>query len=136
MLYNALVVEDDRNLAQSLANQLGVLGHIVGIAYSPRMAIQQLNQVIPDVIFLDINMPGVSGLEVLGFLRRDPATAKVPVIVVSAEEDLGTKRAAFEAGANYYIVKPATLEELEVGLDRVMQKSPPPGLSKHSGASR
>lgn len=136
LLYNALIVEDDRRMAESLAAQLGVLGHTVSIAYGPRMAMQLLNQVIPDIIFMDINMPGVNGLEVLRFLRRDPVTAKVPVIIVSADESITTKSAAFEAGANHYLVKPPVLEEIEAALAHVMRTAPPPGLPSTDGRSR
>lgn len=125
MLYNALIVEDDRQAAQSLAAQLSVLGHTVAIAYGPRMAIQQLNQVIPDVIFMDLNMPGVNGLEVLRFLRRDPVTAKVPVVIVSANDTEDIKKSAYEAGANSYLVKPPMLEDLEAVLQRVITVPPP-----------
>ncbi|MBN1202170.1 MAG: response regulator [Anaerolineae bacterium] len=128
MLYNVLIVEDDRQTADSLAAQVGVLGHTVAIAYGPRMAIQHLNQVIPDVIFLDVNMPGVNGLEVLRFLRRDPMTAKVPVVIISAEEVDSIRQQAFEAGANHYLVKPPTLEDIESAIKDVMTKCPPPGL--------
>jgi two-component system phosphate regulon response regulator PhoB len=129
MLYNVLVVEDDRQTAESLVAQLGVLGHTVAMALSPRVALQQLNQVIPDVIFMDMNMNGVSGLEVLRFLRRDPTTAAVPVVIVSAEEADSIKLAAREAGANYYIVKPPTLEQLEEALALVLNGTPPPDVS-------
>lgn len=130
MLYNVLVVEDDRQTAESLAAQLGVLGHTVAISLSPRAALQQLNQVIPDVIFMDMNMPGVNGLEVLRFLRRDPTTAAVPVVIVSAEEEDEIKKAAREAGANHYIVKPPTIEQLEEALANVI-KLTPPGVSSN-----
>jgi CheY-like chemotaxis protein len=126
MLYNVLVVEDDRQTAESLAAQIGVLGHTVAVVYSPRMALRQLNQVIPDVIFMDINMPGVNGLEVLRFLRRDPITAKVPVIIISAEDDKSVQQASLEAGANHYIVKPPTLEDIEAALNHVLSEAPPP----------
>ncbi len=125
VLYNVLIVEDDRRMAQSLAGQIGVLGHTVAIAYGPRMALQQLNEVIPDVIFMDINMPGIDGLEVLRFLRRDPMTVDVPVVIVSAEEQAESKKAATEAGANYYIVKPPTLEEIEKALELVVHLTLP-----------
>ncbi|MEP0761416.1 MAG: response regulator [Chloroflexota bacterium] len=124
MLYNVLIVEDDRQMAQSLAAQIGVLGHTVVIAYGPRMAIQQLNQVIPDVIFMDLNMPGLNGLEVLRFLRRDPTTATVPVVIVSASDDKETITAALEAGANDYIVKPPTIDAIEQALARVVTLPP------------
>ena len=130
MLYNILVVEDDRRMAQSLAAQIGVLGHTVAISYGPRMALQQLNEVIPDVIFMDINMPGIDGLEVLRFLRRDPMTKDVPVVIVSAEEQAESKKAAIEAGANYYIVKPPTLEEIEKALELVVHVNVPEDSQK------
>lgn len=120
MLYNVLVVDDDRRTAQGLAAMIGVLGHTVGIAYGPRMAIQQLNEVIPDVIFLDVNMPGVTGLEVLRYLRRDPYTASVPVVIVSANDTAEEKKQALEAGANHYIVKPPTMEEIESALAKML----------------
>jgi chemotaxis family two-component system response regulator PixH len=125
MLYNVMIVEDDRRMAESLAAQLGVLGHIVSIALGPRMALKQLDQVIPDVIFMDINMPGVNGLEVLRFLRRDPLTAKVPVVIVSAEEAEPARKEAMEAGANYYIVKPPLIDDIEVALKSVMKNTFP-----------
>jgi two-component system chemotaxis response regulator CheY len=130
VLYNVLIVEDDRRMAQSLAGQIGVLGHTISIAYGPRMALQQLNEVIPDVIFMDINMPGIDGLEVLRFLRRDPMTKDVPVVIVSAEEQQESQKAALEAGANYYIVKPPTLEEIEKVLDMVVHLSLPDDAEK------
>jgi twitching motility two-component system response regulator PilH len=125
MRYNILIVEDDRRTAQSLANQLKVLGHTVAISYGPRMAIQQLNQVIPDVIFMDMNMPGVNGLEVLRFLRRDPITSKVPVVIVSANDSPADFKAAAEAGANHYLIKPPMLEDIEAAINKVITIQPP-----------
>ncbi len=125
MLYNVLIVEDDRKMAATLAEQVRVLGHTVSTVYSPRMAMQQLNQVIPDVILMDINMPGVNGLEVLRFLRRDPVTERVPVIIVSANDSQEVIQAAMEAGANYYLVKPPMLEDIERALEHSITIKPP-----------
>jgi CheY-like chemotaxis protein len=125
MLYNVLIVEDDRRTAQSLAAQIGVLGHTVAIAYGPRMAMQQLEEVIPDVIFMDLNMPGINGLEVLRYLKRDPMTARVPVVIITAEDSASVKQTAFEAGADYYIVKPPMLEDIEAALNTVIHLSLP-----------
>ncbi|NDJ74946.1 MAG: response regulator [Chloroflexi bacterium] len=136
MLYNILIVEDDRHMAQSLAAQVGVLGHTVSIAYGPRMAMQQLNQVIPDIIFMDINMPGVDGLEVLRFLRRDPITAKVPVIIVSAEDASSFKQKALEAGAQAYIVKPPMMDDIESALQTAMSQVPPPPTRASGNGSK
>ncbi len=119
MLYNVLIVEDDPKMAQSLAAMIGVLGHTVGIAYGPRMALKQLNEVIPDVIFLDWNMPGINGLEVLRFLRRDPYTRDVPVVLVSANDSQEEINKALQAGADHYIVKPPSIEEIEAVLEKI-----------------
>jgi CheY-like chemotaxis protein len=121
MLYNVLIVEDDRTTADTLADQIRLLGHTVATTYSPRSAMQSLSEVIPDVIFMDINMPGVDGIEVVRFLRRDPTTAQVPVNIVTAEEAESIKHSALHAGANAYLLKPPTLEEIETTLKRVMK---------------
>lgn len=126
MLYNVLIVDDDRRTAESLAAQVCVLGHTVATAYGPRMAMQHLSEVIPDVIMLDLNMPGVNGLEVVRFLRRDPATVRVPVVIVSASDAQDTIRQALATGANHYLIKPTTLEEIEHALDVVMRDHLPP----------
>lgn len=121
MRYNILIVEDDRQMAESLAAQVAVLDHQPTISYGARAAIQLLLQVIPDVIFMDINMPGVDGLEVLRYLRRDPTTVNVPVVIVSAEDQNVARQAALDAGANYYIVKPPMLEDIEKALETVIK---------------
>jgi CheY-like chemotaxis protein len=130
MPYNILVVDDDKKTANSLADLLRLLGHTVSVAFGPRSALYQLNNVIPDVLLLDVNMPGVDGLEICRYLRRDPTTAGVPIIIVSANEERAHQEAAIQAGANYYIVKPAMLDDLERALGRVMTPAAPPGSTK------
>jgi len=125
MRCNVLIIEDDRRTADSLGAQVSVLGHTVALAYGARMALHQLGQVIPDVILLDINMPGVDGLEVLRFLRREPPTAGVPVLVNTANDSHEMRLAAREPGANAYLVKPPMLEDIERAIDRVGIVNPP-----------
>ena len=125
MLYNILVVDDDKNTAVYLADLLRLLGHTVNVAFGPRGALYKLNNVIPDMLFLDVNMPGVDGLEICRYLRRDPATAKIPVVIVSANDERAHQEAAFLAGANYYIVKPAMIEDLEKAIEQVMSPAMP-----------
>ena len=75
-------------------------------------------------------MPGVDGLEICRYLRRDPATADVPVVVVSANEEKAHQDEALLAGANYYIVKPAMFDDLQKALDQVMAPATPPEPGK------
>ena len=126
MAYRILVVDDNKQTASFLADMLTLLGHNVTLALGSRGAIYRVKQVKPDVIFMDVNMPGVDGLEVCRYLRRDPATSVVPVVIVSANDEQSHKDAAIAAGANYYIVKPAMMEEVEKALGLVMSPTAPP----------
>ena len=131
--YNVLIVDDDKKTANYLADMLRLLGHTVSVAIGPRSALNQLGQVIPDVLFLDVNMPGVDGLEICRYLRRDPISANLPIIIVSANEEQAHKQNAYMAGANYYIVKPAMMDDIEQALEIVLRPDAPknPGSPKN-----
>lgn len=130
MPYRILVVDDNKQAAGFLADMLILLGHNVALALGSRGAIYRVKQVKPDIVFMDVNMPGVDGLEVCRYLRRDPVTAAIPVVIVSANDEQAHKDAALAAGANYYIVKPPTMEEVERALAQVMSPSAPPNPGK------
>ena len=120
MPYNVIVVDDDRKTANYISDMLRLLGHTVLTMFTPRSAIRQLGEVVPDVIFLDVNMPGIDGFEVCRYLRRDPVTAELPIVVISANSESTYKDIAVMAGANLYLVKPVSIEELEAALSSVL----------------
>jgi CheY-like chemotaxis protein len=109
----ALVVDDNRIMCDSLVQMISFLGVEAYPAYGPRAGILSLIKTTPDVVFLDINMPGVSGLEVLAYLRREPRLEKVPVVVVTSDDQPQTATSAYQRGVIKVIIKPATLEALE-----------------------
>ena len=111
-----LVVDDNVAMADALCSMLSVLDVEAIAAYGSRSALQTLERVQPDVVFLDLNMPGVNGIEVLTFLKREPRLENVPVIVVTSDDQPETHHKAQEAGALQVIVKPATIESLERAL--------------------
>jgi CheY-like chemotaxis protein len=115
----ALVVDDARVAAATIAEALQLLGYETHIAYGPRPAIESLNRRIPDVILLDINMPGMDGVEVCRYLRRDPLTAKVPIIAVSSEVEETIVAQVRQAGANAFLSKPIDMDALERALQDV-----------------
>ena len=119
MPYNIMVIDDDHRAAAYLADLLRLGGHSVVIVHSPRNAMRVLNEVVPDVLFVDVNLPGIDGFEVCRFLRRDPLTEAVPIIIVSAHGEQSYRDMAVAAGANVYLVKPAMLEDLEKALQDV-----------------
>jgi CheY-like chemotaxis protein len=120
--YNVLVIDDSKQTATDMAEALRMLGHTVSIAFNPRSAIHILSEVIPDVVFLDISMPGVDGLEVCRYLRRDPLTADIPIVIVSANSEQAYKDAASAAGANGYLVKPALMDDMDSAILKVVKR--------------
>jgi CheY-like chemotaxis protein len=113
MMINALVIDDNRLTADSLCQLLTLLEVSAQPAYGPRAAMMALTERVPDIVFLDINMPGVSGFEVLAYLRREPRYIDIPVVVVTADDDRATAKRAQKGGAIAVIIKPATFESLE-----------------------
>src|SRR5262249_51832582 len=107
-----LVVEDDAAL-RSLAEQLlEEAGYDVKLAASGRAGLEALEKSVPDVIVLDIMMPDIDGREVCRQIRARNETKAVPVIFVSAVDDLQEKMRAFDAGGNDFVCKPYDEAEL------------------------
>ena len=112
----ALVIDDTREMAESLRKLLSLFGVQADIAYGSRTAMQNLRLSQPDIVFLDINMPGVDGFEVLGFLRREPGMRNVPVVVVTSDDQPETRSRVEQSGVLALVVKPATAESIETAL--------------------
>ena len=112
----ALVIDDNRQTADALHQMLDVLGVEARVSYGSGPALELLQTLTPRLILLDVNMPGVDGLEVLSFLRREPRLAPIPVIVITSDDQPETKKRVMEGGATAMLIKPATLDALEGAL--------------------
>ena len=117
----ALVVDDTRIAATTIARALSLLGYQTKVAYSPRAAIESIFKRMPDVILLDINMPGIDGVEVCRYLRRDPRTRQVPIIAMSSEAQEEIVTQVREAGANAFLAKPMDIDALERTLNGILK---------------
>jgi CheY-like chemotaxis protein/phosphoribosyl 1,2-cyclic phosphodiesterase len=107
-----LVVDDDPDI-RALANQaLSQDGHIVIEASSGREALASIEAQAPDLLVLDLVMPVQGGLEVLKILRSRPATAALPIVLLTAMDDEANTRAGFELGATDYLTKPFSTPQL------------------------
>jgi DNA-binding response OmpR family regulator len=118
-----LIVDDDTNMGQTLADMVGLFDWNTQVVSSPRAAMESLQRNAPSLILLDLNMPGVDGMEVCRFIKRDPVAGDTPVVFVTAEDDPGTKARAREAGAMDYLIKPVDIDRLEEILDKLPRKS-------------
>jgi CheY-like chemotaxis protein len=119
-LTEALIIDDNRTTADALGQMLNVLGFKTRVAYGSRAAMTMLaGGLTPKFICLDINMPGVDGIEILGYLRREPHLIPVPVFVITSDDQPETRRKVMKLGANTMIIKPATIDALEAALKKV-----------------
>ncbi len=112
-----LVVDDTPDNLRVLAGMLSARGYTIRSATSGRMALQYVTEFIPDLIFLDIRMPEMDGYQVCRLLKQDKTTRDIPVIFLSALDDLADKMEAFRAGGVDYITKPFQIEEILARLE-------------------
>ncbi len=107
-----LVVDDERANLAMLTLTLRHEGYEVAACSSGHAALQEASARLPDLVLLDIAMPGMDGFQVLEALRADPGTSRLPVIFLSGMEDLAAKLKGFSLGAVDYVTKPFHVEEL------------------------
>ena len=100
-----LIVDDQIEACRPLAVLLRHLGHKGDYRTSGEAALEYLRQQKPDLLILDVMMPGMDGMEVLRHVRSDPQYAGLPVVMFSAVADPAFRRHAMEKGANDYWVK-------------------------------
>jgi DNA-binding response OmpR family regulator len=115
-----LVCDDDPLLVDIVAFRLQARDFVVEVARDGAEALAKIGEVVPDAIVLDAMMPVMDGSQVLRRLRADPATANIPVIMLSARKQETDVVGALELGANDYMVKPFSPEELVVRLTRLL----------------
>jgi CheY-like chemotaxis protein len=115
-MLSALVIEDNHEVADSLCQMLKIIGIPAKAALTPRLAIVSLQENIPDLIFLDIHLPGLNGFDIMAYLRREPRYTKTPVLIVTSDDQPDTYRRARENGASAVLIKPITVEAIQKAL--------------------
>jgi len=125
--WRVLVVDDHLTLRQAIRLVLEDAGIVVEEAGQGDVALEAIRrEPPPDLVLLDLNIPGVSGAEVLAAIREDPVTARIPVIVVTATGDEG-RPGAIELGAVDYLTKPFSSSVLLRSVERALGVSGSPG---------
>jgi PAS domain S-box-containing protein len=108
-----LVIEDNRDAADSLRTLLELLGHQVDVAYCGPDGVRRARAWRPDIVLCDIGLPGLDGYGVAGELRHDPATARVHLIAVTGYGEEEDRRRARQAGFDHHVTKPVDPSVLE-----------------------
>jgi len=123
-----LVVDDFSTMRRIVRNLLKELGYTNGDeAEDGAMGLSKLRSGQFDFVISDWNMPNMDGLTMLQQIRADPALAKIPVLMVTAEAKKENIIAAAQAGANGYVVKPFTAATLDEKLGKIFEKLAKPG---------
>jgi signal transduction histidine kinase len=117
-----LVVDDNLEVAQTIGWMLEAMGHDHHIVHDGRQALREAKEFRPDVVLLDIGLPGMDGYEVCRAFRQDEMFKNIPIVAQTGWGQERDKARASEAGFNHHLVKPVRLDELE----RLLSKERPP----------
>ena len=118
-----LVVEDDPDIANLIRHYLEKNGHAVQVLGSGGAVLAKVRGERPDLIVLDLMLPGLDGLMVCQALRSDPLTAAIPIIMVTARGDEADRIAGLELGADDYVTKPFSAKELAARVSALLRRT-------------
>jgi two-component system phosphate regulon response regulator PhoB len=117
-----LIIEDEKDLAELLAFNLDREGFIATCVHDGKVGLERAISNVPDIILLDLMLPGLLGTEVCKALRKDQRTAHIPIIMITAKGDEIDRVVGFEVGADDYITKPFSMREVVLRVKAVMRR--------------
>lgn len=129
---NVFVVEDEEDILDLIRHHLTKEGFVVASATDGLDAVKAIMRKPPDLILLDLMLPGLDGLEVCRQLKKDPKTAGVPILMVTAKDEESDVVAGLELGADDYIVKPFRMKELVARVRTALRRQRPAQLDKEA----
>ena len=118
-----LIVDDEMSTLMPLKRSLESEDYAVIEAYDGREAIKKANEEIPDLIILDLMLPGMDGNEVCQHLKTDAHTRNIPIIMLTARDSVNDKVEGLDMGADDYVTKPFVLKELKARIKSVLRRS-------------
>lgn len=128
-----LVVDDDLEVSKSIENALRRNFQVV-VVHSGIAAIKEAVKHRPDLIVLDVVMPGLNGIDTCRQLRADPTMADIPILFLTALGQPEDRVAGLKAGADDYLTKPFSLEELQLRIEAILRRARPKTLSVSKNA--
>ena len=121
-----LIVEDDPDIAALIAHYLEKTGYAAEVIPEGGRALARARQTPPDLIILDLMLPGLNGLEICRALRADDKTAGLPIVMLTARGEEAERILGLDVGADDYIVKPFSPNELMARVRALLRRSAPP----------
>lgn len=119
-----LIVDDEPDVTDLIAYHLKAKGYQVECLHSPHASIGAARTLAPDLVILDVMMPELNGIQICRLLRADPQLKNVPVIFLTAKAEEGDRILGFEVGADDYICKPFSANELVLRVHSLLRRAP------------
>lgn len=129
---SVLVVEDERDVADLLTYNLRKAGYNAAAVYDGSQAMSSLTQDPPDLVILDLMLPGMTGIEIAQQLRASPKTDKLPILMLTARADEADQLQGLAVGADDYMTKPFSTKLLLARVAALLRRQPQPEAEKTS----
>lgn len=129
-----LIVEDEPEIAELERHHLAGAGHRVSTAANGWEALDVVRRDRPDLVLLDLMLPDLDGFGICEILRRDPATATIPIVIVSAWSSGDSRNLGLELGALDYVTKPFSPRALVERVNRILEQRADQTASPSAGA--
>ena len=121
-LIRVVFIDDDKLVCQIVKKFLVNTGkYDVEVFADAKQGMSHIKKTIPDVVLLDIHMPGMSGVEMLKAIKKDPAISNIPVAMLTGDDHEETQDAAMSCYAEAYILKPVTKEKLDQTISAIIK---------------
>lgn len=131
-----LVIEDEPDILELVRYNLAKHGYDVTCAFSGEEALTRLNSRLPDLVVLDLMLPGVGGLEICQLIKRNTRTASIPIIILSARDEEADVVLGLEFGADDYLTKPFSPRVLQARIKAVLRRQLTVAEEDRTGMSR
>ncbi len=119
-ILNVLVIEDDIKISRFLELELSHEGYDVQLSFDGRLALELIEKEMPDIILLDVMLPGINGIEVCRRIRK---ISSVPVIMLTAKDGIIDRVVGLDSGADDYLTKPFAIEELLARMRALLRRN-------------
>ncbi len=117
-----LIIDDEKDIVQAIEYNLEKEGYKVSKSFDGLNGLDAAKKKIPDLIILDLMLPGMNGIELCKMLKSDSQTSSIPIIMLTAKSDESDKIVGLEIGADDYITKPFSIKELLARIKAVLKR--------------
>ncbi|HEU5383283.1 MAG TPA: response regulator transcription factor [Ktedonobacteraceae bacterium] len=119
---SVLVIDDQENIIEFIKLGLKYEGFVVESAVDGQQGLDTAQRLLPELIILDVMLPGIDGLEVCRRLRANPTTQDIPILMLTAKDDVRDRIAGLDTGADDYLTKPFSFEELVARIRAILRR--------------